>query len=211
MLGTQFSNTVVAQQAHCSSCDSPPWGAGSWCNTSSRDYIIRTPNNTRLWCKSQWPHFGLTLGHLKTVYLWLVSHQLEFPLQLQHPLQLKHYLLFLYYLRHMCFFVFTLLKKYHLYYLWCVMWPHEAQEATGKLKVIASVMQNICHLACHVYDLFRVSNDSMMIGQESKEVKRKSFPLIWTKASATSFYLTANAEIQCVGSCLGFVKIPQNF
>lgn len=79
MLGTQRSNTVVAQRACRSSCDSyppSPRGAGSWCNTSSRDNIICTPHPLS---------FGLSRGHLilrvweilcacvpvGEVYLWL--------------------------------------------------------------------------------------------------------------------------------------------
>lgn len=85
-----------------------------------------------------------------------------------------------------------------------------SETAAGKLKVILFVSQYTCHLACHVSDLFRVPNDSMMMERESKKkLKRKSFPLIWTKALATTFYLTPNAQILCVSSCFGFVKIPQ--
>lgn len=82
-----------------------------------------------------------------------------------------------------------------------------SQAAEGKLKVILSVIQHIFPLACHVSDLFRVPNDSMMLGKES-EVADALDSLIWTKESVTSFYLTPKAQIQCGGSCLGFEKIP---
>lgn len=138
-LGTQHSNTAVAQQACRSSCySSPPLpsGAGSWCNTSIRDNIIRTPHTLSfvsmvlLWfrCGTFNPEgmgnslcsvFGgcaffasglLLCNNNNKMYLWLVwrvSHQLEFPLQLEHP-RLTFSLVFVLPQAHLNFFLYCI-------------------------------------------------------------------------------------------------------
>lgn len=128
-LGTQHSNTVVAQQACRSSCDSPPEelavDATLPAGITSSTHLI----HTQLWCKSRWSRFGFKSGGGRAAFnpegmensfvcvlyleaekenaprlvhweekkklagFWLLSHQLEFPLQLEHPL-LKFSLVF---------------------------------------------------------------------------------------------------------------------
>lgn len=76
-LGTQHSNTVVAQQACRSLCDIPPEelavDATLSAGITSSVHLI----TLSLWWKSQWSRFGLSWGYLirsvlRTYSLWLV-------------------------------------------------------------------------------------------------------------------------------------------
>lgn len=78
-----------------------------------------------------------------------------------------------------------------------------------------SVIQNICHLVCLVWDSCRVTNDSTMMEKSIKKqtnkqtLEHQSSPFMSAKVSTASFYLTPSGQIQCVCSCLAFVKFPE--